>query len=194
MKIQSVSIDSVMVDPANVRLHPERNMETIKASLARFGQQKPLVVDGDNIVRAGNGTLEAARALGWSDIKIIRTPLKGSEATAYAIADNRSSELAEWDDTALATTLRALQSEEFDLGAVGYDDDELSDLLADLANGALDLAASEEIEPGEGLKTIAFTLSPVDYELVIGVLDRVREDRKCNPSEALLYVIRAFES
>jgi ParB-like chromosome segregation protein Spo0J len=100
MKIQSVSIDSVMVDPANVRLHPQRNMETIKASLARFGQQKPLVVDGDNIVRAGNGTLEAARALGWQDIKIIRTPLKGSEATAYAIADNRSSELAEWDDAA----------------------------------------------------------------------------------------------
>ena len=63
MKTERVPIDSVQFDPANVRRHGEKNLATIKASLARFGQQKPLVVDADGVVRAGNGTLVAAKAL-----------------------------------------------------------------------------------------------------------------------------------
>jgi ParB-like chromosome segregation protein Spo0J len=117
VKAESVPIDSVHPDPANVRRHPERNIAGIKASLARFGQQRPILVDASGIIRAGNGTHAAARELGWESISIVRTTLKGSEATAYAIADNRTAELAEWDDTALADTLRALQSEDSDLGA-----------------------------------------------------------------------------
>lgn len=133
MKILDLDIDSIHADPANVRRHPERNLETIKASLSRFGQQKPIVVDASGIVRAGNGTLEAAKALGWTKIKAVRTDLAGSEATAYAIADNRTAELAEWDDTALAETLRSLQSEDFDLAAVGYDAGEVDRLIEQLA-------------------------------------------------------------
>ena len=133
LAIEQVPIDSVHLDPANVRKHPERNLAAIKASLARFGQQKPIVIDGDGIVRAGNGTLEAARALGWSTIAAVRTTLTGSEATAYAIADNRTAELAEWDETGLAEQLRALQSEEIDLSDVGYTDDELDGLIDRLA-------------------------------------------------------------
>jgi hypothetical protein len=129
VNVETVPIDSIHVDPANVRVHPERNLSAIKASLARFGQQKPIVIDESGIVRAGNGTLEAARALGWETVNVVRTPLTGSEATAYAIADNRTAELAEWDDTALATTLRALQSEDFNLSSVGYSDEELQGLI-----------------------------------------------------------------
>jgi ParB-like chromosome segregation protein Spo0J len=137
MKAETVPIDSIHADPANVRRHPERNLDAIKASLARFGQVKPIVVDAKGIVRAGNGTLEAARALGWDTIAVVRTGLKGSEATAYAIADNRTAELAEWDDIGLAETLRALQSEDFDLAAVGYDAAEVDALIAGLANDAI---------------------------------------------------------
>lgn len=134
MKVETVDIDLVMFDPANVRKHGERNLETIKASLARFGQQKPVVVGRGNVVLAGNGTLAAARALGWDEIKIVRTDLTGTDATAYAIADNRSAELAEWDDQSLAETLRALQSEDFDLDAVGYTDAEVDALIDGLGD------------------------------------------------------------
>jgi ParB-like chromosome segregation protein Spo0J len=143
LAVEWVKVDSIHIDPANVRRHPERNLETIKASLARFGQQKPIVVDADGIVRAGNGTLEAARALNWGNVAIVRTPLKGSEATAYAIADNRSSELAEWDETGLAEQLRALQSEDFDLDAVGYSGDEVDALIERLAGEIVDDPAGE---------------------------------------------------
>lgn len=144
MILESVPLATLHADPANVRRHPERNLDAIKASLARFGQQKPIVVDASGIVRAGNGTLEAARALGWNEVAIVRTPLKGSEATAYAIADNRTADLAEWDDVSLAETLRALQSEDFDLNAVGFTDEEVDELLDGLADEMLDAAESEE--------------------------------------------------
>lgn len=128
-----VSVDALSPDPANVRRHPERNLDAIKASLRRFGQQKPIVVDANGVVRAGNGTLEAAKALGWDKIAIVRSDLAGPEATAFAIADNRSAELAEWDGAALAEQMRSLQSEDFDLDSVGYTDDEVSAMIDGLA-------------------------------------------------------------
>ncbi len=134
MKVETVAVDKLHVDPANARAHPERNMAAIRASLARFGQQRPILVDAKGVVRAGNGTLAAARELGWDKIAVVRTPLEGSEATAYAIADNRTAEVAEWDDAALATTLRALQSEDFDLAAVGFSDLEVDAICAGLAD------------------------------------------------------------
>jgi site-specific DNA-methyltransferase (adenine-specific) len=131
MKTERVPIGSVQFDPANVRRHGEKNLDAIKASLSRFGQQKPIVVDADGIVRAGNGTLMAAKALGWPEVTIVRTSLKGAEATAYAIADNRTAELAEWDDDALAQTLAALQIEDEELAKVtGFDDADIDAMLA----------------------------------------------------------------
>ena len=135
MKAVSVNIDSIHIDPANLRMHPARNLDTIKASLARFGQQKPIVVDGNGICRAGNGTLEAARALGWEKIEVVKTPLAGSEAIAYAIADNRTAELALWDDDRLGETLKALQLEDFNLDDIGFSQDELDELLGSEFDG-----------------------------------------------------------
>jgi len=121
MKIERVKVDELTADPANVRKHNEKNMAAIKGSLRRFGQQKPIVVDADGIVRAGNGTLAAAIALGWTHIDIHRTELRGAEATAYAIADNRTAELAEWDEAALAQQLAGLQIEDEELAeAAGF--------------------------------------------------------------------------
>ena len=111
MLTELLPVAGLHLDPANARKHSSRNLEAVKASLARFGQQKPIVIDKDNIVRAGNGTLEAAKALGWEEISIVRSELIGPEMTAFAIADNRTAELAEWDMEALAKTLKALPRE-----------------------------------------------------------------------------------
>lgn len=134
MRASQVDVDELLQDPANVRQHSTRNIETIKASLARFGQQKPIVVDGDGVVVAGNGTLHAARELGWQKVHVVRSTLTGSDRTAYAIADNRTAELAEWDDAALAEQLSALAIEDEDLlAAAGFDAGELEVLVDKLA-------------------------------------------------------------
>lgn len=117
-----VSVDSIVLDPANARLHPEKNLEAIKGSLARFGQQKPILVCRANrIVIAGNGTLTAARELGWADIRVRWTDLSGPEATAYALADNRTSELAEWDFSVLGTQLKSLTDYGIEIGDFGFE-------------------------------------------------------------------------
>ena len=105
-------IDSLRADPANARRHGRRNVDAIAASLQRFGQQKLVVVDADGVVVAGNATLEAAKRLGWETIDVVVTGLSKVEAAAYAIADNRTAELGEWDDEALMRQLRAIEAED----------------------------------------------------------------------------------
>lgn len=132
VQIEKIEIAKLSCDRANARKHGEQNIATIVASLRRFGQQKPIVIDISNVVRAGNGTLEAARSLGWTHIDCVRTTLKGSDAIAYAIADNRTAELAEWDDDVLAATLNGLFADDPDLlNATGFSEEELAELLAD---------------------------------------------------------------
>jgi hypothetical protein len=120
MTVETVAIDSLSPDPANARKHGPRNLDAITASLRRFGQQKPIVVDSNGIVRAGNGQLAAARMLGWTHIRIVRSDLPATELTAFAIADNRTAELAEWDDDVLARTLADPQ-----IGDVGFNGGEI---------------------------------------------------------------------
>lgn len=99
-------IKSLVLDPANARKHGKRNLETIKASLARFGQRLPVVVQKKGmIVRAGNARVMAALELGWTHIAALVVDESDIEASAFAVADNRTSELAEWDDVALASVL-----------------------------------------------------------------------------------------
>ena len=130
MKIQSVPIADLSIDPSNARKHSQRNLDSIAASLKRFGQQKPIVIDKAFVVRAGNGTLQAAIHLGWDSIDAVVTGLTGAEAAAYAIADNRTAELAEWDDPVLKATLEALADEDRALlDACGYTEDELDELI-----------------------------------------------------------------
>lgn len=135
MKIISLSVSDLSNDPANARKHNDRNIEAIIASLRRFGQQKPIVIDKSNVVRAGNGTLEAAKRLGWDKIDCVVTNLESSDATAYAIADNRTSELAEWDSETLAAELESLQSDGL-LEAAGFTDEELAEMLDSIDESA----------------------------------------------------------
>lgn len=114
MKPTALPLDQLREDPLNARVHPERNLAAIEASLRRFGQQKPIVVAKDGTVVAGNGTLAAARRLGWDSLLCVRTDLPPDEARAFAIADNRTAELAEWDMEVLASSAEEVCGEMFE--------------------------------------------------------------------------------
>lgn len=127
-------------DPANLRLHDPRSIESIKASLRRFGQQKPIVVSESGCVIAGNGTLEAAKQLGWTSIACVITGLDHVEQVLYAIADNRTAELSAWDKDALASTLDALSLN--DMAEVGFSEEDFA-LLQSL--GTLDQTTTTNV-------------------------------------------------
>ena len=132
----AVPITDLTVDPANARRHPERNLSAIEASLRVYGQRKPIVVRREGmVVEAGNGTLAAARLLRWTHLAAVVVDDDPVTATGYAISDNRTAELAEWDDEVLGRLLGELRAEEVDLQELGWSDEDLDNLLSDLEAG-----------------------------------------------------------
>ena len=128
----AVPCDSISLDPANARRHPEANLDAIRGSLRAYGQRKPIVVNRrSNIVEAGNGTLEAIRSLGWSHVAVLFVDDDPNTACGFAIADNRTAELAEWDRDALATLLASVRA----------DDSAVQAMLAELKETNLHLLA-----------------------------------------------------
>ncbi len=130
-------LDEVVRDAANVRVHTEESLRTLRASYTQFSQRKNVVVQvrptGEKIVRAGNGTIEAIRAMGKKWIAAIFVEEEDVTATAYAIADNRTAELSSWDLPALRTTLDALPEP-----PPGVTEDWLQEIAAVLDGGQFD--------------------------------------------------------
>lgn len=121
MKVELVDIKTLESDPTNARSHSQTNIDAIAGSLREFGQQKPVVV-WQNIVIAGNGTLAAATSLGWKQIAIQRVPndWDHDRARAYALADNRTGELAQWDQKILSEQLLELDAVGFEVSDFGF--------------------------------------------------------------------------
>jgi ParB family chromosome partitioning protein len=142
LNVETVAIASLAIDPGNAGRHSRRNLEAIKASLRRFGQQKPIVVDENGIVRAGNGTLKAAKALGWAQIQVVRSNLAALGLIAYAIADNRTGELAE-DHRARAQLPDGLKDLDINPGDLGFDDMDLGKLVTSLGDIADEREAAD---------------------------------------------------
>lgn len=122
MKIQTVLIDDLSLDENNARTHDEKNLAAIKGSLEEFGQRKPIVIDDYNVVIAGNGTVMAAELLGWTKIETVKVPSDWTEeqTKAFALADNRTAELATWDSDILAQQLIELQDVGFMIEQIGF--------------------------------------------------------------------------
>ena len=122
MNVEIVAVDSLELDPNNARRHDKKNLDAIAGSLREFGQRKPIVVWRNRVV-AGNGTLVAARSLGWREIAVARCPDEWDEVRvkAFALADNRSAELAAWDEQVLTSQLKELELADFDVEAIGFE-------------------------------------------------------------------------
>lgn len=168
MLVESVAIDSLIPDPSNARRHDEKNLAAIKGSLAKFGQQKNIVVR-NGVVIAGNGTLAAAKSLGWTHVVVKRADdMTATEAAAFALADNRTSELADWDMSTLGSTLQGLREDGFDLNDIGFD---VSDLDNILGSSDPEIEDDDEPEPKYTL-TVTFENDDQQQDLFTELRDR----------------------
>ncbi|MHB8397319.1 MAG: ParB N-terminal domain-containing protein [Candidatus Limnocylindrales bacterium] len=143
--IRVVEATGLVPDARNARARDKRARRTLEASLEQFGAARSIVIDADDNVRAGNGTLEAFLATGGSEVIVVdatpgqlvavrRSDWTPAQAKAYAIADNRTAELAEWDPVPLVETLKEVEAAGVSMGAIGFTGREIGKLNDGLAN------------------------------------------------------------
>jgi DNA modification methylase len=130
----------------NARVHSAAQLEQIKASMLAFGFTNPLLVDEHDVLIAGHGRLEAALALDIPEVPaIVLRHLTPAQKDALRLADNRIAENATWDQALLRDALAGLQqTDEVDLLAIGFSQDEIGAILA-----AADEAVSDGDAPDE---------------------------------------------
>lgn len=131
--------------------NPRRNDEAVPAvaeSIRRFGFKVPMIIDENNVVVAGHTRLKAAKSLGLETVPcIMADDLTQEEIDAFRLADNKSAEIAQWDEKALLEELQRLAALDNppDMSVFGFDVDALTEELARIESASLaDLTEPED--------------------------------------------------
>jgi DNA modification methylase len=134
------AISDLVPDPRNARTHPKRQIEQLKKSIEEFGFTNPILADPEGHIIAGHGRLQAARAMGFSEVPtIILSGLSDTQKRALRIADNKIALNAGWD-------LEILQQE---LGELASLDVEIDPTLTGFSTGEIDVILSSADDPDD---------------------------------------------
>jgi ParB-like chromosome segregation protein Spo0J len=172
MKIETLQIRDLTPDPENARLHDDKNLKAIQGSLKEFGQRKPIVITEAGVIVAGNGTVEAAKRLGWTEIEAVKVPgdWTPNQIKAFALADNRTAELASWDIHVLDEQLWELEQEELDVTLLGFE----SRIVAEVEDpfGLL------KDEPRKDATQMTFTVTLEQADVIKEKLKRAKQSKR----------------
>ena len=134
----------------NSRTHSDTQVAQIAASIKEFGFTNPVLIDEDGGIIAGHGRVLAARKLRMDEVPTIALEgLTKTQRKAYVIADNKLALNAGWDDELLKLELSDLHEQEFDMGLIGFDAEELSRLLGFDDAENYQESSAKEIDPDE---------------------------------------------
>ena len=114
----------------NSRTHSDEQVLQIASSIKEFGFTNPVLIDDQGGIIAGHGRIMAAQKLKMDEVPTITlSGLSEAQKKAYIIADNKLALNSGWDDELLKIELEQLKELDFDLGLIGFSDDELALLL-----------------------------------------------------------------
>lgn len=181
MNIVTIKIDDLIEFPGNVRIHGKRNLDALKKSLEVYGQVKNIIVQkSTNYVIAGNGLVQAAKALGWTELTCNVIDVDDDYAKALCVLDNRTGDLSQMDEKNLLEMLQDFDNELLDLS--GYNDKELDKMLQ-FQEGTLfeedDKPKKEKKKKEEAISSddqISFVL--MGYPFVMADPDEIKEIKK----------------
>lgn len=129
-KLERLAVSGLKPYASNARTHSDAQIDQIAASIREFGFTNPVLVADDGTIIAGHGRVLAAQRIGMETVPALRlSHLSKAQRQAYVIADNKLAENAGWDEALLRLELGALRDLGFDLGLVGFDEDELAALF-----------------------------------------------------------------
>ena len=139
MQIEMWKIEDVKMYQNNPRDNSGA-IDAVAQSIRQFGFKVPVIVDKDGILIAGHTRILAAKKLGMEKVPVILAEdLTPEQVKAFRIADNRLHELSKWDYELLPIELKELQDMDFELGMLGFDEEQLGALLEqDIKDGLTD--------------------------------------------------------
>lgn len=115
----------------NAKTHPEDQIDDLVGRIRKDGWDVPIVTDEDGEIVKGHGRRLAAQRLGMSEVPVVRNSYSTeADKRAARLADNRVAE-SEWDDDLVELELQALDDLEYDVGTIGFDEEELDEYLED---------------------------------------------------------------
>ncbi len=172
------SINDLKQDHKNARKRTNQSAELIQESLKRYGAARSIVIDEDNRILAGNGTIEGAKAAGIKNVRIIetdgdeiiavkRTGLSEHDKVGLALADNRTSDLSDWD----AEMLHRL-SEEQDISP-WFEEDDLAELGGEEVEALDEMPELSDAEK-EPFQQMSFTLHDEQVEVVKKAIEKAK--------------------
>jgi len=148
MKIEIADITSIKPYENNPRKLKDAAIEKVAMSLKEYGFRQPIVVDKDRIIVVGHTRYRASKKLGFKEVPItVADNLTPEQINAYRIADNRTAEESEWDSELLAMEIKDLEAKDFKLDLLGFNEDQLNDILFEEKQGLTD--EDETPEPPE---------------------------------------------
>jgi hypothetical protein len=134
------AVGDLIPDPRNARTHPKRQIDQLKASIEAFGFTNPILADPEGHIIAGHGRLQAARAMGLTEVPtIILSGLSEVQRRALRIADNKIALNAGWD-------LEILQLELSELASLDVD---IDPTLTGFSTGEIDVILTSAGDPDD---------------------------------------------
>ncbi len=130
LKVEYKNIKELIPYCNNSRTHSDEQVLQIASSIKEFGFTNPVLIDDQGGIIAGHGRIMAAQKLKMDEVPTITlSGLSEAQKKAYIIADNKLALNSGWDDELLKIELEQLKELDFDLGLIGFSDDELALLM-----------------------------------------------------------------
>lgn len=149
VELREVEIAALKPYERNAKQHGKEQVDRIARSIRELGFLSPCLIDQEMNVIAGHGRILAAKELGWETVPCVFIEgLTEEERKAYILADNRLTEMGEWDMDLVQQELAALADADFDISLTGFDTDlRFDDSMAQITDDgwtAEDEQAAEE--------------------------------------------------
>ena len=139
MQIKLAEISTIKPYENNPRKLSEQAIQKVAMSLKEYGFRQPIVVDKNMVIVAGHTRYRASKKLGLKQVPIsVIDNLSEEQINAYRIADNRTAEESEWDNELLKMEIKDLEAKDFKLDLLGFNEDQLNDILFEEKQGLTD--------------------------------------------------------
>lgn len=180
MQVQHIPTDKLKPWSRNPRLN-DNAVDAVVNSIREFGFNAPILCDPQFEIIAGHTRWKAALKLGMTSVPVIILKLTEAQKRAFAIADNKTAEIADWNFSELTKLLEELTGSDVNIGAIGFDDGELEAILAqqqDIDWTAFDVQVQDDVESASGYARLDVKVPAIRKQAILDAIAAIAQQQR----------------